>query len=218
MCGRTDPLQSAADAEINKLKNRLSSKYKLLGRIAPTDQIAIVKDKEPNVIQDAYWSLIPSYAKEFKVNPKFATFNAKSENLLKLPTWQKLVGYKHCAIFTNGFYEWNYDDPVKKKGPHIYAIKAANDPFTIMAGLYEEWVDKTTGEILISCTMITNPANEMMAKIHNTKARMPAFLTLNNYQLWLNNEIPLMDRLDFIKWVPHDFLTAQELNPKTTHP
>jgi hypothetical protein len=54
----------------------------------------------------------------------------------------------------------------------------------------------------------------LMAKIHNTKARMPAFLTLDNYQLWINTEIPLADRLNLIKGVPDDFLTAEELNPK----
>ena len=116
-----------------------------------------------------------------------------------------------CAE-VKGFYEWQYDDPkTKKGGKHIYRIQAADSPITMMAWLYEDWVDRSTGEVKQSCTIITNPANTLMAKIHNTKARMPAFLSNDHFMDWINPELPIEERIKFITPVANEFLNAEEI-------
>ena len=125
--------------------------------------------------------------------------------------WKPLLGKKHCVFITNGFYEWNWlDEKGKKKQP--YYIRSVEDQFTFMAGLWEDWYNKETGEIVSSCSMITNEANEMMAKIHNTKARMPAFVTHETAKIWLDNELSVTDRLKAIDPVNNDFLKAAPIN------
>ena len=42
--------------------------------------------------------------------------------------------------------------------------------------------------------MITLPANSLMAKIHNTKSRIPAFLTIETAKIWLDNELSYNER------------------------
>jgi putative SOS response-associated peptidase YedK len=211
MCGRVK------NADPNDLKSKLHRDIKIVreyyatGNVPPGALVDVIADYEPTAIHSMLWSVVPSYSAEFKPNYKYATFNAKKETLLELPTWKKLIGKKHCVIVTDGFYEWNYELPEKKKGPHIYEIKAANEPFTFMAGLYEDWVDKSTGEIKRSCTMITNPANELMSKIHNTKARMPAFLKQDQLNLWIDNDLPINERLKLIEPVGSEFLEAIEI-------
>jgi putative SOS response-associated peptidase YedK len=54
-----------------------------------------------------------------------------------------------------------------------------------IAGLWSQWEDTSNGEIIFSYTMVTTEANELMAKIHNTKKRMPLILTPENEKAWL---------------------------------
>jgi putative SOS response-associated peptidase YedK len=36
-----------------------------------------------------------------------------------------------------------------------YAVAMANETYMVMAGLWDEWTDKKTGERIKSCTIIT---------------------------------------------------------------
>ncbi|TXD80041.1 SOS response-associated peptidase [Algoriphagus ratkowskyi] len=38
-----------------------------------------------------------------------------------------------------------------------------------LAGIWEEWTDKETGEIKKTYSIITTEANSLMSQIHNTK-------------------------------------------------
>jgi putative SOS response-associated peptidase YedK len=53
-----------------------------------------------------------------------------------------------------------------------------------LAGLWEEWVDRESGEIIHSTTIVTTHGNALMQKIHNNpKAdgpRMPVILPREN--------------------------------------
>jgi putative SOS response-associated peptidase YedK len=53
--------------------------------------------------------------------------------------------------------------------------------------------------------MITHPANEFMLDIHS---RMPAFIERNNISSWLDNAIPVTEKLKLINPVVNDFLEA----------
>ena len=77
-----------------------------------------------------------------------------------------------------------------------------------MAGLWSAWANKETGELIPICTMITLPANSLMDWIHNTKGRMPAFLTTQTAKIWLDNELPYNERKKALNPVPDEFLDA----------
>ena len=53
------------------------------------------------------------------------------------------------------------------------------------AGLYENWLDKETGEEIDTFTIITTQANEVLEPIHE---RMPVILKSKNYDKWLDVE------------------------------
>jgi putative SOS response-associated peptidase YedK len=61
------------------------------------------------------------------------------------------------------------------------------EPFAF-AGLWSEWVDKSTGELVHTYTILTTEANELMSKIHNTKKRMPVILHPDQEAAWLNGQ------------------------------
>lgn len=213
MCGRVyRPSSREIFKEINGLKEahiRISEDFLEERNLKITGSMPIITQSEPDLVKLAYWGLVPFYAKEFKM--QYSTFNATSEKLFTANTWKPLIEKKHCVVIAKSFYEWNYDDPIKKTGKHIYRITSAGSSLTYMAGLYESWTDKSTGEIKDSCTIITNPANELMARIHNTKARMPAFLSGDNFTDWINPEIDIQERIKLISPVKNEFLDAVEI-------
>ena len=59
--------------------------------------------------------------------------------------------------------------------------------------------------------MITLPANSLMAKIYNTKSRIPAFLTIETAKIWLDNELSYSERKKALNPVPDEFLDAYSI-------
>ena len=158
-------------------------------------------DNHPDELQYFRWSLIPWWAKEV---PKFSTFNAKVENLHTSGTWRHLIGKKHCVIITDGFYEWQkMEDKKAKKQPHL--IRTHGEQFTLMAGLWDEWTDKGTGEVITSCTIITKSPNQQMKGIHD---RMPAIVTLEQAKIWVNDSVSLKSRMLLLNNIPNNRLKA----------
>ena len=56
------------------------------------------------------------------------------------------------------------------------------------AGLWDEWKDRATGEVVKSCTMIITEPNAMVAEVHD---RMPVVLEPHQFTPWLENEAGL---------------------------
>jgi putative SOS response-associated peptidase YedK len=93
---------------------------------------------------------------------------------------------QRCLVITDGYYEWKVLDPKgKKKQP--YAIAMADDREMVMAGLWETWKSPTSGEEILTCTIMTCAPNESMAQIHD---RMPVILDEADWPKWLGEERP----------------------------
>ena len=60
------------------------------------------------------------------------------------------------------------------------------------AGLWEEWLDKESGELLETCTIITTEANDVLKPIHD---RMPVILKAGDYDEWLDPKESNTDKL-----------------------
>ncbi len=92
------------------------------------------------------------------------------------------IGKKRCLVLVNGFYEWQTLE--KDKIP--YFIGLSGDTAFALAGLFDQWVNPETGEILDTFTVITTRANPMMEVIHNSKKRMPVIIGRKDEQTWLD--------------------------------
>ena len=66
-----------------------------------------------------------------------------------------------------------------------YLLTEKNDNLFSFAGLYNDWVNKETGELFQTYTIVTTEANPLMAEIHNNKKRMPITLTPEREKQWL---------------------------------
>ena len=54
------------------------------------------------------------------------------------------------------------------------------------AGLWEEWLDKQTGDLVETCAIITTEANAVLKPVHN---RMPVILQEKDYDCWLDEKL-----------------------------
>ena len=143
--------------------------------------INVVTEVNPNDLQYFMWGLIPSWAKDDDI--KKYTLNARQETLKTKPSFKNA---KRCLIFADGFYEWKWLDKQGKK-KQKYLIELPNSELFSFAGLYDQWVDKWTGEIINSCSIVTTEAKGIMREIHNSKMRMPLVIEYNQMDDWLEN-------------------------------
>jgi putative SOS response-associated peptidase YedK len=143
----------------------------------------ITKEEE---IQSMHWGLIPHWFKEADPNKIAAmTLNAQIETVHEKASFRSIVGKKNCIIPSSGFFEWHTEG--KEKIP--YFLKPTSDIVFSMAGIYDEWVDRSTGEIVSTFSILTCPANELMGHIHNTKKRMPVLLPDEYLTSWLEGHL-----------------------------
>lgn len=67
---------------------------------------------------------------------------------------------------------------------------ATDQELFAFAGLCDVWIDRTTGEVVNSFSIVTTAAHGIMQEIHNSKQRMPLTLTPNIEASWLAGEVP----------------------------
>jgi len=93
-------------------------------------------------------------------------------------------------ILTSGFYEWKKSNSGVKQ-PFYFYLKD-KDVFGF-AGLWEEWLDKESGELLETFTIITTEANDVLKPVHD---KMPVIVKAANYDEWLDPKIKDTERLE----------------------
>jgi putative SOS response-associated peptidase YedK len=92
---------------------------------------------------------------------------------------------QRCLVVTDGFYEWKkLGANGKLKQPYAIAM-ANNDAQMVMACLWAKWKSPTSGEEVLSCTILTCGPNKAMAELHD---RMPAILSEVDWPKWLGEE------------------------------
>lgn len=159
--------------------------YQVSGFVHP--KLPVILSESNELIKLSAWGLIPSWVKDEKqaAEMRAMTLNAKSETVFVLPSFKNSIRQKRCLVLVDGFYEWR---TIKKnKYPHFIYLKN-KEPFAF-GGIYSDWVNKATGEIINTFSIITTKANPLMEKIHNTKMRMPLILPKETEKDWLNPDL-----------------------------
>jgi putative SOS response-associated peptidase YedK len=133
------------------------------------------------------WGLIPFWVKDPTKASEIQkhTGNAKCETLFEKPSFRHTIKSQRCIIPVNGFFEWHTAG--KKKLP--YYIYPKIDSFFSLGGIYDSWNNPANGQTLHSFSIITTPANPLMAKIHNIAQRMPFIIPQQKEHQWLQEEL-----------------------------
>lgn len=178
-------------------------------------------------VQVFNWGLIPFWVKSERDAEEIRkmTLNARADTIFEKPSFREPVMKKRCIVPSTGYFEWRHEGT--KKIPYYIFLK--DEPIFSMAGIYDRWLDKETGEEHDTFSIITTDTNPLTDYIHNTKHRMPAILSKEDEERWLapdlqkvdiesmlkSYEVDKMDAYaienDFIKKAPTDFTILQKV-------
>jgi putative SOS response-associated peptidase YedK len=174
-------------------------------------EIPAICSAAPAKIQLLKWGLIPSWIKTIDdANAiRFKTFNARSENIDKKPSFSSSFISKRCLIPVKGFFEWQH---VGNEKIPWYIYHSENEILSI-AGLYDEWIKNNTGEVFSTFSIITTDANDLMAEIHNSAKRMPVILDKSVEYKWIDLSTSPGDALNLLKPCPSEILKAHTISP-----
>jgi len=129
------------------------------------------------------WSLLIEHRPDghgYRPNPKFNTFNARSDRLTSSPLWKKAYPSKRCILPVSAFHEW--------QGKQVYNIHPENEA-TALAGLWQTW--HFGDESVNSFTVITLPPHPRFSHIHPKS--IPLMLRPEEFDLWLDSDFHQVD-------------------------
>ena len=125
----------------------------------------------------ARWGLVPPWAPDLKFGTR--CINARAETVAKLPAFRSAFRKRRCLVPVNAFFEWSGEKSHRLK----WRISLRDEALFALAGLWEWWQDRDSGEAVTSFTIVTCPANEAIAPLHD---RMPVILRAADYANWLD--------------------------------
>lgn len=147
--------------------------------VAPSSTVPVIR-AEGDALTPAMmkWWLIPSWSKTDQ--PKYATFNARSEDAATKPVFRSSFRRRRCVLPVSGFYEWQKQAETKQ--PHY--IRRADGHPVMFAGLWDRWGDPEIGPQIESCTILTTTPNAKMKALHH---RMPCILEPEQLAAWCDS-------------------------------
>lgn len=178
--------------------------------LAPSQDAPVVIEREKRSLQMLRWGLVPYWAKDPKIGYKM--INARGETIHEKPSFKTPLKIKRCLVLADGFYEWNKTEDGNKV-PLRFVLKMGG-PFAF-AGLWDYWKNPDGADI-ISFTIITTGANEIMKPIHD---RMPVILRSGEEDVWLDPNLNDEQKLlPLLKPYPSDEMRFYEVSTLVNSP
>lgn len=189
MCGHFTLTLEISDLQQEFALSEVPATWQPRYNIAPSQSIAIIKQEKQPRIEWAKWGLIPSWAKDPNIGNQL--INARVETLSEKPSFRQSFSQRRCLILADGFFEWKRANNKTRQSIPYYFRLINKSPFAF-AGLWDKWRAGTAEEIL-SCTIITCSANNLVSHIHD---RMPVILKGETLWQWLRyDSLPQMQKL-----------------------
>ncbi|TAE29595.1 MAG: SOS response-associated peptidase [Cytophagales bacterium] len=181
----------------------------------------ILTRQEPGRFQGIQWGLIPRWVRsgEDADQLRAKTINARSETIYEKPSYRTAAQKgQRCLIPMTGFFEWHtaaHPGRASKKYP--FYISTTDQPIFSVAGLWDEWPEPESGELIPTYTLLTTDANPLLAAIHNTKKRMPCLLTPDAEHAWLHENLTEAQALELLSIpYPADRMHSHSISKRIT--
>lgn len=127
------------------------------------------------------WGLIPRWAQKPRL--PYSTFNIRVENIRYKPISRGPIVSSRCLVPASAYYEWKVVN--SKKQP--FCIRPAHLGLMAFAGIFDQWTDPSTGEVLLSFAILTCQALPPVNSIHD---RMPLVIEREKIRSWLSPSLP----------------------------
>lgn len=199
--------------EANELAKRFGitipepTKFDLRARgFIKTDLAPVIIEKNGILqVKEMMFSLCPSWSKEFPC--KWSTYNARMERpnpknpgkpefIYEVPTWRESFNSgKTCLVPMNSAIESSY---FGSQAGNIIRLKTKEEELFFVAGLWSEWIDKVTGEVKETFTLLTDDPYKFFFDCGHDRSVF--VIDEKKYEEWLRNKnfIP-KDRFNFLR-------------------
>jgi putative SOS response-associated peptidase YedK len=198
MCGRYNLRLTPTELQEFFDLFRKPDDYEIRYNIPPTAMVPVIRQTDEGRVAFLHkWGLMPSWA-----DPKdaYKMINARSETITEKPAYRNAFKKRRCLVPISGFFEWQ---KITTKNKQPWYITGKGDTPLAIAGIYES-VKKDDG-VVDSVSVITTGPNELMEQLHD---RMPVFLGREQWDLWLDPDVPAETLLPLLCPCPSEWLTA----------
>jgi len=208
MCGRyllTSPVEALRQLFMFEQRPNLMPRY----NIAPTQDVPIVRltcggsGRELIMVR---WGLVPFWADDLAIGNRL--INARCETVHSARAFREAYARRRCLVPADGFFEWQKQGKLRQP----FLIRRKDQAPFALAGLRERWKDRSDGTVVRSCTIITCPANDLVAPLHN---RMPVILAPEAHARWLDAKA---DARSLLRPCPSTWLEAFPVDPRVNSP
>lgn len=224
MCGRYILVQ-----KIELIEKRFNvtapegSEWKPAYNIAPGQLAPVITSDDPKKLQLYRFGMTPFWAKKpmYMINARAEGDHNKEDDpnykgakgIISKPSFRKPIRSQRCLVIADAFIEGTVKEKLSK--PFVVYLKNNVRPFAF-AGLWDEWTNKETGEIIRSFSIITTTANDLLQKLPHH--RSPVILDRRHEAKWLNTDLPLADVTKLLKPYPAELMNAYPIDPAIKNP
>lgn len=222
MCGRYVVVSSLVEIE-KRFVVSMPFKFPASFNLGPGSKVPVITDAMPNEVQQFVFGLTPFWAKK-----RMYLFNARAEGdhnkeddprysgamgIIAKPAFRKPIRNQRCLIIADAFIEGSTKERLDQ--PHLVHLDPAKRPFAF-AGIWDEWVDKESGEIVHSCAIITTTPNDLLQKIPHH--RSPVILSPDDERNWLNPNLSLGEVTAMLRPYGDGDMNAYPISKAIKHP
>lgn len=226
MCGRYVTVSSvkAIENRFNvHVPDNVSQAMKPNANVSHGEFAPIIASDEPEQVQQFQFGFTPRWAKK-----QFYTINARSEGdhntandsrytgamgILQKPMFRQSIRTRRCLVIADAFIEGPQREKLAK--PYVVYAREGQRPFAL-AGIWDEWTDTSSGEIIRSFAIITTTACDAMHAIGHH--RSPVMLDPEDERKWIDPVTPLSDATGLLRPIPDGRLNAYPIDTAIKNP
>ncbi|MDG1381676.1 MAG: SOS response-associated peptidase [Flavobacteriales bacterium] len=187
------------------------------------DHAPIVTGDKPEALQSMQFGFTPAWAKK-----QFYMINARSEGdhnadndpnyrgamgILQKPMFRQSIRTRRCLVIADAFIEGPQREKLAK--PYVVYARDGQRPFAL-AGIWDEWTDNASGELVRSFAIITTTACDALNAIGHH--RSPVILHPEDERTWLDPVTALGDVTRLLRPIPDGTLNAYPIHPDIKNP
>jgi putative SOS response-associated peptidase YedK len=224
MCGRYVTVTKVKEIEKRFGINANGIELKPSANVAAGQLAPVITNLQPKELSIFTFGFTPSWAQK-----KMYVINARSEGdhnkeddvnyrgtigIISKPMFRSSIRSKRCLVIADAFIEGPKAEKLNKPFC-VYMRNKDERPFAF-AGIWNEWVDKTSGEIFKSFAIITTQANSLTQKIGHH--RSPVILNQEDEALWLDTDAELSDITSLLRPMSGDRMNAYPIASEIKSP
>lgn len=224
MCGRYIEVQKTETIEKRfNVQATADFEFQPSYNISPGQMAPVITNENPDKLQLFQFGLTPFWSKK-----TMYLFNARAEGdknksndphykgsreIFRKPAFRKPIRSQRCLVIADAFIEGTTKEGLNK--PFVIYLRNKKRPFAF-AGIWDQWTNKDTGEILKSFSIITTTPNELIRKLPHH--RSPVILNKEDEKKWLTKDTTLDEILKLLAPYPSEYLNAYPISSKVKNP